>query len=36
MDSHEGSIKLLTGLAGEISFQVSLPAYTQFDHESDV
>ena len=36
MDSHEGSIKLLTGPAGETLFQVSLPAYAHLDHESDV
>ena len=36
MDSHEGSIKLLTGPAGETSFQVSLPAYAHLNHESDV
>lgn len=28
MDSHEGSIKLMTGPANETLFQVSLPAYT--------
>ncbi len=32
MDSHEGTIKLLTGQANETLFQVSLPVYLNPDH----
>ena len=36
MDSHEGTIKLLKGPAGETLFQISLPAYTHSNTEADV
>jgi C4-dicarboxylate-specific signal transduction histidine kinase len=36
MDSHEGTIKLLKGPAGETLFQISLPAYTHSNTDADV